>query len=367
MKNYIQKNVLESSMERIRFIFDHFENIVVSVSGGKDSTAVAHLVLREAILRKRKVGIFFLDEEVVYQGTVDQVSYLMELYPEVTERLWLQIPFNLTNSADSGDGQLHCWDPSAKDLWMHPMEERNITKIPWIHKTKVANRKKGFGFYDAFRNFELTYSNCAHIIGLRADESLDRYRVMVKNPGYGDVLWSTKKDGVRNVAFYPIYDWQISDVWKYIFDSGLKYHHYYDFAFKKGVSPSKMRVSSLIHEKSYKSISDLIEFEPYTYDKLLARCAGISFVQETANDKKSFKCQRLPKNFTSWRSYRDFMLSTYENKAMLEVFMKRFSTQEDSEFVARQQCRQLYMNDYENNVSITKKKETNLKSWMELL
>lgn len=367
MKIYTKENVLEATKERIRFIFDHFENVIVSVSGGKDSTVVAHLVLLEARLRNRKVGIFFLDEEVVYQGTVNQIEYLMGLYPENTDRLWLQIPFNLTNSVDSGDGQLHCWDPSAKDLWMHELKESNITKIPWIHKTKVANRKKGFGFYDAFRNFELIYSNCAHIIGLRADESLDRYRVMVKNPGYEDILWSTKKEGVKNVAFYPIYDWQISDVWKYILDTGLKYHPYYDFAFKNGISPSKMRVSSLIHEKSYKSISDLISFEPYTYDKLLARCAGISFAQETATNKKSFKCKRLPKNFASWRSYRDFLSKTFPDRDMIKVFEKRFNTQEDSEFVARQQCKQLYMNDYENNISIVKRKETSLKTWIDAL
>ena len=37
MKKYIKKSVYEAAMERIKFIFDEFENVLVSFSGGKDS------------------------------------------------------------------------------------------------------------------------------------------------------------------------------------------------------------------------------------------------------------------------------------------------------------------------------------------
>ena len=40
---YINKTVLEAAKERISYIFDEFENIIVSVSGGKDSTVLAHM------------------------------------------------------------------------------------------------------------------------------------------------------------------------------------------------------------------------------------------------------------------------------------------------------------------------------------
>lgn len=83
------KNVLEAARERISFIFDNYKNIIVSVSGGKDSTVLAHLALLEAHKRNRKIGLFFLDEEVVYQSTIDQIEYLMGLFPENTNRLWL--------------------------------------------------------------------------------------------------------------------------------------------------------------------------------------------------------------------------------------------------------------------------------------
>ena len=71
------KNVLEAARERVSFVFDHFESIHVSISGGKDSETLAHLVLMEASRRNHRVGIFFLDEEVVYQATVEMVEYII--------------------------------------------------------------------------------------------------------------------------------------------------------------------------------------------------------------------------------------------------------------------------------------------------
>ncbi len=40
------KNVLEAAQERVQWIFDTFEQITLSFSGGKDSTALFHLCCR---------------------------------------------------------------------------------------------------------------------------------------------------------------------------------------------------------------------------------------------------------------------------------------------------------------------------------
>lgn len=344
-------DVLAASEARIRLIFDNFEDIMISVSGGKDSTVLAHLALTEAARRGRKVGLFFLDEEVVSQATIDQVSYLMDLFPDNTKRFWLQIPFNLTNSVDLGDGQFHCWEHGKRKLWMHPRSSRNIIKQPWSHETVIANKDKGFGFYDVITNFVMGHGeNTAWLIGLRALESPNRYRATTRHPGWKDVTWSTKQG--RNFNFYPIFDWNYSDVWKYIGEKHLRYHRSYDIEFLKGVHPARMRVSSLLHEKSFKSIQELPEYEPQTYERLLARAKGISFAQETARDRKVFACRRLPKNFKTWAAYRDFLLETYPDKRRVEIFKRRFAKHLANEYVARQQVRQLILNDYENNLPV---------------
>ena len=42
-KIYLEKNVLDATFERLEFIFDHFDNIYFSVSGGKDSSVMVQL------------------------------------------------------------------------------------------------------------------------------------------------------------------------------------------------------------------------------------------------------------------------------------------------------------------------------------
>jgi len=43
LRIYDDKNVFESALDRIRYIFDEFENIMVCTSGGKDSTVIFNL------------------------------------------------------------------------------------------------------------------------------------------------------------------------------------------------------------------------------------------------------------------------------------------------------------------------------------
>ena len=43
MRIYSEKNVYEMALERIRYLFDEFKNIIVCTSGGKDSTVIFNL------------------------------------------------------------------------------------------------------------------------------------------------------------------------------------------------------------------------------------------------------------------------------------------------------------------------------------
>jgi predicted phosphoadenosine phosphosulfate sulfurtransferase len=367
---YINKNVVEAARERISFIFDEFENIIVSISGGKDSTVLAYMTLQEAHKRNRKIGLFFLDEEVVYQSTIDQIEWLMNLYPENTIRLWFQIEFNLTNATSYSESQLKCWEAGKHKIWMRSKVPYSIQHKPWDpDKETVRDKVKGFGFYDALENFQNSRENTAFLIGLRATESPNRWRAVSKNPGYKNIFWSTKlKNG--NYNFYPLYDWNYHDVWKFIYENKLRYNKIYDYMWKKGLKLTEMRVSSLIHEKSFKALVELPEFEPKTYNKLIKRIAGITVGQLYGKENKLLRCRKLPKNFKSWREYRDFLLETYPDKEKKEIFIRRFSRQLDNEYVARQQCRQLILNDYENNLPIDNSpdpREERIKFWKEVL
>jgi hypothetical protein len=65
------------------------------------------------------------------------------------------------------------------------------------------------------------------------------------------------------------------------------------------------------------------------------------------------KAQKLPKNYKNWMQYRDFLLTTYQDETKKPIFIKRFSRHLNNNYVAKQQCRHLILNDYENNLPIT--------------
>lgn len=368
---YINKSVTEAAEERIRYIFDEFENIIVSVSGGKDSTVLCWLALQEARKRNRKIGIFFVDEEAVYASTVEQVEWLMNLYPENTVRLWLQFPFRLTNATSVSEGQLICWEEGKHKVWMRSKLPYSIQHKPWDPAIEtVRDKNKGFGFYDVIENFQRLRDDTAFLVGVRAVESMNRFRAVTKNPGYKDVYWSTKTGGKGSAAFYPLYDWNFHDIWKFIYDNSIRYSRIYDYQFKKGLGIQEIRVSSLIHEKSFKALVELPEFEPKTYDKLCKRIKGIQTGHIYGKDAKMLRARSLPKNYKNWKEYRDFLMATYPDDDKRWIFERRFSKQLDNNYVARQQCRQLILNDYENNLPVDNSedpRELTIRKWKEIL
>lgn len=358
---YTDEDVLSAARRRISYLFDEFENIIVSISGGKDSTVTAHLALTEAHKRGRRIGIFFLDEEVVYASTIEQVRYLMTLYPENTIKLWLQIEFNLTNSTSFEESQLKCWEAGKHKMWMRPKERDSIQHKSWDPATEtVRDKNKGFGFYDVLENFQNSQKNTAFLVGIRATESPNRWRACARNKCYKDVRWGTKRPN-GNYTFYPIYDWNFSDVWKYLYENGVRYSRIYDYQHKMGFGINDIRVSSLVHEKSFKSLVELPRFEPKTYDRLCKRMKGIRFGNEFGRNRTVMKCQKLPENFKSWMEYRDFLLKTYPDREKKPIFEKRFAKHLNNNYVARQQCRQLILNDYENNLPVSNREDPILK------
>ena len=274
-QHFTGETVVEAARRRIGFVLDHFgPRVIVSVSGGKDSGVLAHLTLAEAHRRGLRIGIHLLDEEVMYESSVAQVDYLMGLMPDATKKMWLQVPFFLTNATSTTEGQLTCWEPGQHKAWMRPKRDDAIKAKPWTPEMEtVRDRKKGFGFYDAIDTFARCYENTAFLVGLRAaGESPNRWRAVTKNPidiGGTSVFWGTRKE--RNVTLYPIFDWNLHDVFKYHAEEGLRYSRIYDLQLKKGYPINRMRVSSLIHEQSFQSIADLPEFEPKTYARLQKR------------------------------------------------------------------------------------------------
>lgn len=345
MIHYFDYTVLEAARRRITKVFDKFDRIFVSVSSGKDSTCLFHLCLEEAEKRDRKIHLFFLDQEAEYQGTVDIMQRMMA-HPRVIP-CWYQVPIYMTNATSYTQDQLYAWGEGED--WMRPKEDIAIKSIDGDYPKR---------FYKFFEWLELQQTEpTAFMVGLRSKESMNRFRAVTKNPGYNSIPWSTKTKNDLCTRFYPIYDWTFGDIWKYISDGNHPYNPVYDRMYcLKGKRLNDIRISNLIHEKSFGCLTELQEIESDTYERLCIRLEGVHSAAMYAHETLLYQAKALPKDFSSWKEYRDYLLESAPiSDKYRERLRKRFSKQPDIDSIHRQQCKQVLVCDAENNIPVNTK------------
>ena len=296
MKIYSDVNVFDMALDRIRYLFDEFENMMVCISGGKDSTIVFNLC---KIIAKEKnklpLKVLFLDQEAEWQLVVDHVREIMN-DPDV-EPYWIQCPILLKNATSIGEPFLRCWDEGKE--WMREKED-------------IAIKENHYGterFHPLWANILRYYfpkQKACFIVGMRAEESPSRLTGLGSGVTYKHITWGAKKHKDQ-YNFYPIYDWSIQDVWKAIHDNGWSYCKIYDEYYRKGIPLKQMRVSNLHHETATHSLFYLHELEGDTWDKLVMRLKGIN---QTKHLKKSdmFQIKELPPMFNDWIEYRNYLI-----------------------------------------------------------
>lgn len=358
MRVYQKISVVDAALKRLEFIFRNFDSVVCSISGGKDSTLLAHLAYHVAKNSGKQLHFFFLDQEAEYQSTIDIISQIMNWEAVIPH--WYQVPIYLTNATSYDQAYLYAWGPDEE--WMRDKNPMAIHSIDDDYPRR---------FYKFMNWFEEQWpEGTAFLVGLRTEESMNRYRAVIKNPGFQNIGWSTKTSDV--VKFYPIYDWSFEDVFLYFHREKVKYNRIYDFMYFKddGSHVSKMRVSNLIHEKAFRSLSTLQEFEPKTFDALVKRLKGVHVAAIYAEEQTVFNARILPSKFSTWHEYRDYLMETTP-LTHRERFESRFIKQGDNEKTCKQHVRQLLLNDWENNLQVSKKKEKSkeevLKKWWDIL
>lgn len=316
MKTYLTLNVFDAALNRIRYLFDEFPNIVVNFSGGKDSTVVLQLALQVAEERGRlPLPVLFIDQEAEWKATVDYVAEVMA-DPRV-DPYWLQIPIRISNGASSKDGQdwIWCWEEGKE--WIHPKNPLAIHENPFNTQTFAK-------VFTEFMKWKFGDERVAQIAGVRAEESPSRLRGLTTYSTYKWITWG-KKDNPKDdqYSFYPLYDWSYTDIWKAIHANGWAYNRVYDYMYRYGVPIVGMRVSSLTHDTALPQLFHMQETEPETWEKITRRLHGINTVGQM---KKDFTVPKvLPFMFKDWAEYRDHLIENLvEEPWKREAFHKLF-------------------------------------------
>ena len=115
-KIYLKTNVCDAARSRIRRIFDEFDRIFVSFSGGKDSGTLLNLCIDEARRRHRRIGAMFIDLEAFYKLTVEFVERMFRNNADVLDPYWICLPMESPNSLSYLEPTWIWWDP-GKENW----------------------------------------------------------------------------------------------------------------------------------------------------------------------------------------------------------------------------------------------------------
>jgi len=326
-KIYQQYSVLDGAGSRISKTFDEFEKIYISFSGGKDSTAMLHIVMEEAIKRGRKVGVLIIDLEAQYKDTIDHLEKTVEFYKDHIDLHWFCGQLLLRNALTNFEPRWICWDEDKKDIWVRekPLLESDLSQYDfYIPKMEFEEFMVIFGKWYSENGKYKT----AAMIGIRANESLHRYRAIVsekKGLMVKDWHWTTKV-GKNLYNVYPIYDWRTEDIWVYHGKYPEKTHNrVYDQMTKAGVKLSDQRLCQPFGDDQRRGLWLYHILEPDTWYKLINRSVGINsgalYVQESGNMTGYNKITK-PENHT-WESYCNMLLATLPEK-MSNHYKDRF-------------------------------------------
>lgn len=338
MKVFYDDNVYEAAKKRLNFLFDEFDDIYVAVSGGKDSTIALYMTLEIARERGREIGLFFLDQEFEWQGTIDIMRDWMKLDGVVP--YWLQCPLRMYNSNSALVPYIEIWSEERRATWMREKEPYSI-QVPFATSVRFAGTMNSFTDWRQ----EVTGRKTCMIGGVRAEESFLRYRATTSGLTYKDVSWGRKNK--NTFCFYPFYDWSFRDVWKYINDNHIPYNKVYDDMYQLGVTVNDMRISNLIHEYTT-ALLYLQEIEPKTYERLTIALPGVSTRTKFAED---WIPQKLPETFTTWKEYRDYLVDHIVAPEYRDSFKETWAKQADDERVYRLHCVECIKNDVTHTVN----------------
>lgn len=329
-KEYLPIDVYEALQNRLEFLFREFDNVYVSFSGGKDSGLLLNLLLdyRRVHYPDRTVGVFHQDFEAQYTVTTEFITRTFERIKDEVEPYWICLPMATRTALSSYEMFWYPWDDTKQELWVRPMPKYPYVinlQNPFTHyryRMHQEDLAKQFG-----RFYKESHGNgkTVCLLGMRADESLQRYSGFLnKKYGYKGECWITKQ--FKDVwCASPLYDWSSSDVWAANYRFGYDYNPLYDLYYKAGLTPDQMRVASPFNEYSKDSLNLYRVIDPEVWARLVGRVKGVNFAAIYGRTKAmGYRAITLPEGHT-WESFTRFLLDTLPRR-LQNAYVQKFNT-----------------------------------------
>lgn len=329
-RKYIGRNVWDESQDRLKFVFDNFEKVYVSFSGGKDSGVLLNLAID--YVRKncpdRKIGVQIMDNEANFTLSTEFMLRILDANRDVLDIYWCCLPVTLPCTVSAFHYDWQVWGNRDRDRWIQDRPDRDYV-VTWenhIEKYGMHHFKEDSNyehFWDGFAEWYADGKKTANLIGIRTDESLNRFRAIMnsRKKTLGGMMW-TKKNTENVYNAYPIYDWKTSDIWASTSKNDWDYNKLYDMFYKAGMPIATMRVASPFMSESKSSLNMYRVIDPQIWARLCSRVHGANFAA-TYGKQLDYKSISLPDGHT-WESFTKFLLKTLPDGPSLN-FKQRFA------------------------------------------
>lgn len=331
VREYVEQNVYEVLHERLKFIFEEFDNIYVSFSGGKDSGLLLNLVLdyQKKNYPEKRIGVFHQDFEAQYTVTTQYIERTFERIRNDVEPYWVCLPMATRTALSSYEMYWYPWDDTKKESWVRDMPDKdyviNMENNPittYHYRMHQEDLAKQFG-----RWYRISHDNkkTVCLLGIRADESVQRYSgILNKKYGYQGECWISRQ--FKDVwCASPLYDWSLNDVWHANYLFGYDYNKLYDLYYKAGLKVTQMRVASPFNDYSKDSLNLYRVIDPEIWIKLVGRVRGANFAAIYGRTKAmGYRNVTLPEGHT-WESYTRFLMDTLPER-LRNNYAKKFNT-----------------------------------------
>lgn len=322
LKKYQDKNVLEAARDRLHEVFDDFDNVYLSVSGGKDSSVLMQLARQ--VVEDRGEGetfdMLFVDLEAQYKATIEQVETLVENSQHVLgDVYWACLPLSLRNAVSQIQPKWTCWSQKKREKWVRDYPDRDdvLTEddnpFDWFEP-----RMEFEEFIDKFAQWYDDEHDgvTAAGIAIRSDESLNRFRSLTSDTKqrFDGKNWTTQvrinDEYIDVYNVYPIYDWRTEDVWGYVSEFNLPYNEVYEQMWKNGMSIHDARICQPYGDDQRDGLDQFRRIEPETWEKVLDRVSGVNFGNIYARTSLLGNFESEKPDHLTWEEYAVFLLES---------------------------------------------------------